>query len=166
MIYFAVRMIVAVKPASPNPNPTATPVRATMAYAYTARDPPTCSRNPGGIGHFCTKQYWLTIKGSSPGNTIMHEAAQASHQMNKTIPIFRSCSMPSSCAFFRRHVGVCHVAVFKQTWDSLYKSAQVHQHADVATDVQGRSQLQPGSLARAAAPQVERNPVPVFQRPR
>ena len=35
MIYFDVRMFVAVKPASPNPNPTATPVRATLARTYT-----------------------------------------------------------------------------------------------------------------------------------
>ena len=50
--------------------------------------------------------------------------------------------------------------------DSLYKSTHVHQHADVAADVRGRSQLRSDSLARADAPQVERNPVPVFQRPR
>ena len=35
MIYFDVRMFVAVKPASPNPNPAATPVRATLARTYT-----------------------------------------------------------------------------------------------------------------------------------
>ena len=62
----------------------------------------------------------------------------------------------------RRHVGVCHVGAHQPKSDSLYKSAHVHQYADVAADVRGRSQLRPGSLARADAPQVDWNAVPVF----
>ena len=53
---------------------------------------------------------------------------------------------------------VCHVAVSQQTLDSLYKSAHVHRHADVAVGARGRSQGRPGTLARVIAPLVERKP--------
>ena len=101
-----------------------------------------------------------------PDNTIMHGAPQRSHQTNKTIPIFLPCSMPSSCAFFGAMSPFVMLVLISLRSDSLYKSAHVHQYADVAADVRGRSQLRPGSMARADAPLVERNPVPVFQRPR
>ena len=125
-----------------------------------------CSRSPGGFDQFCTKQYWITIKEDPPENTIMHGAPQMSPQTNKTIPVFISCSMPSSCASSGAVSAFVMLVLLKQMSITLYKSAHVHQHADVAADVRGRSQLRPGSLARADAPQVERNPVPVFQRPR
>ena len=52
------------------------------------------------VNQFCSKQYGLTIKGAAPGNAFMHEVAQASHQINKTIPVFLQCSMPSLCTSF------------------------------------------------------------------
>ena len=33
------------------------------------------SRSQDEVGHFCTKQYWLTIKEGFPGNVIMHDEA-------------------------------------------------------------------------------------------
>ena len=44
MIYFDVMMIVTGSPAPARPNPGTTPVRATVARNYTARDPPTPCR--------------------------------------------------------------------------------------------------------------------------
>ena len=130
------------------------------------RYPSSVSRSPGGFDQFCTKQYWITIKADPPKNTIMHGAPQMSPQTNKTIPVFISCSMPSSCASSGAVSAFVMLVLLKQMSITLYKSAHVHQHADVAADVRGRSQLRPGSLARADAPQVDWNPVPVFQRPR
>ena len=42
MIYFDVAMIVVINPAPAHPNPTATPVRATVARNYTVWYPPSC----------------------------------------------------------------------------------------------------------------------------
>ena len=42
---------------------------------YLAYRTGTCSRTPDEVGHFCSKQYGLTIKRASPGNAVMHEAA-------------------------------------------------------------------------------------------
>ena len=122
------------------------------------------SRSPGGFDQFCTKQYWLTIKEGSLGNTIMHEAAQARTQVNKTIPVFLPCSMPSLCASSGAMSAFVMLLLLRMMWDSLFKSAHVHRHADVAVGVRGRSQGRPGPLARVIAPLVERKPVPVLQR--
>ena len=91
----------------------------------------------------------------------MHEVAQASHQINKTIPVFLQCSMPSLCTSFGAMSAFVMLLLLSIMSITLFKSAHVHRHADVAGDARGRSQLRPGPMARADAPQVERNPVPV-----
>ena len=96
------------------------------------------------VNQFCTKQYWLTIKEGSLGNTIMHEAAQARTQVNKTIPVFLPCSMPSLCASSGDMSAFVVLLLLNQMSITLYKSAHVHRHADVAGDARGRSQHRPG----------------------
>ena len=44
------------------------------------------SRNPGGIGHFCTKQYWLTIKGSSPGDCLLYTSPSPRDGLRSRMP--------------------------------------------------------------------------------
>ena len=122
------------------------------------------SRSQPKGDHFCTNRYWLTIKEGSLGNTIMHEAAQARTQVNKTIPVVLPSSMPSLCASSGAVSAFVMLLLLRMMWDSLFKSAHVHRHADVAGDTCGRSQGRPGPLARVIAPLVERNPVPVLQR--
>ena len=122
------------------------------------------SRNQDEVGHFCSKQCGLTIKRASPGDAFMHEAAQASHQMDKTIPVVLPSSMPSLCASSGAVSAFVMLLLLRMMWDSLFKSAHVHRHADVAGDTCGRSQGRPGPLARVIAPLVERKPVPVLQR--
>ena len=116
------------------------------------------------MGHFCTKEYWLTIKEGFPGNVIMHEAAQARTQVNKTIPVVLPSSMPSLCASSGAVSVFVMLLLLRMMWDSLFKSALVHRHADVAVGVRGRSKGRSGPLARVIAPLVERKPVPVLQR--
>ena len=65
----------------------------------------------------------------------MHEAAQARTQENKTIPVVLPFSMPSLCASFGAAPAFVMLLFFSLTWDSLYKSAHVHRHADVAAGV-------------------------------
>jgi len=84
--------------------------------------------------------------------------------MNKTIPFFLSCLMPSLCASSGAMSAFVMLPLLRLMSITLFKSAHVHRHADVAGDARGRSQLRPGPMARADAPQVERNPVPVLQR--
>ena len=122
------------------------------------------SRSQDEVGHFCSKQCGLTIKEGFPGNVTMHEAAQARTQVNKTIPVVLPSSMPSLCASSGAVSAFVMLLLLRMMWDSLFKSAHVHRHADVAGDARGRSQPRPGPLARADAPLVERNPVPVLQR--
>ena len=96
------------------------------------------------MGHFCTKEYWLTIKEGFPGNVIMHEAAQARTQVNKTIPVVLPSSMPSLCASSGAVSAFVMLLLLRMMWDSLYKSSHVHRHADVAGDARARSEHRPG----------------------
>ena len=103
------------------------------------------------MGHFCSKQCGLTIKEGFPGNVIMHEAAQARTQVNKTIPVVLPSSMPSLCASSGAVSAFVMLLLLRMLWDSLFESAHVHRRADVAGDACGRSQLRPGPMARAHA---------------
>ena len=102
------------------------------------------SRSQPKGNHFCTNRYWLIIKEGFPGNAIMHEAAQARTQVNKTIPVFLTCSMPSLCASSGDMSAFVMLLLLNQMSITLYKSAHVHRHADVAGDARGRSQHRPG----------------------